>query len=68
MQIGVAGRSGHNARVTANIQFLVLVNASGLVLKLEEKQEITIVMIMAVVILLKLKIVVPMSAYVQVRN
>ena len=68
MQIGVAGRSGHNARATANIQFLVLVNASGLVLKLEEKQEITIVMIMAVVILLKLKIVVLMSAYVRVRN
>ena len=68
MRIGEVGQSGHNARATANIQLLVLANGSVLVLKLEGKQEITTVIIMAVVILLKLKIVVLMSAYVQVRN
>ena len=68
MQIGGAGRSGHNAKAIASTQFLVLVSVSVHVLKLEEKQEIMTVMIMAVVILLKLKIVAPMSAYVRVRS
>ena len=68
MRIGEVGQSGHNARATANIQLLALVNGSVIVSKLEGKQEITTVMIMAVVILLKLKIVVLMSEYARVRN
>ena len=68
MRIGEVGQSGHNARATANIQLLALVNGSVIVSKLEGKQEITTVMIMAVVILLKLKTVVLMSEYARVRN